>query len=68
MIILDFARKFIIIINSFCFATFNIFWIIQYHSILIKFFTIFIWFYNILCWWKIEGDFLLTLFLRFNSK
>ncbi|PHL78332.1 hypothetical protein BTA07_13230 [Enterococcus faecium] len=25
-------------------------------------------FYNILCWWKIEGDFLLTLFLRFNSK
>ncbi|MCF8630614.1 hypothetical protein, partial [Enterococcus faecium] len=23
-----------------------------------------IWFYNILCWWKIEGDFLLTLFLR----
>ncbi|EOY2605146.1 hypothetical protein ACP28Z_003148, partial [Enterococcus faecalis] len=26
------------------------------------------WFYNILCWWKIEGDFLLTLFLRFNSK
>ncbi|PCO40581.1 polysaccharide deacetylase, partial [Enterococcus faecium] len=21
-----------------------------------------------MCWWKIEGDFLLTLFLRLNSK
>ena len=27
-----------------------------------------IWFYNILCWWKIEGDFLLTLFSSFQLK
>ncbi|MFQ8678328.1 MAG: HTH domain-containing protein [Enterococcus avium] len=26
------------------------------------------WFYNILCWWKIEGDFLLTLFSSFQLK
>ncbi|MDT2390182.1 DUF1062 domain-containing protein, partial [Enterococcus avium] len=25
-------------------------------------------FYNILCWWKIEGDFLLTLFSSFQLK
>ncbi|ELB74544.1 hypothetical protein OM7_05675, partial [Enterococcus faecium EnGen0046] len=26
------------------------------------------WFYNILCWWKIESDFLLTLFSSFQLK
>ncbi|HFM7062799.1 TPA: hypothetical protein ACG9XK_003002 [Enterococcus faecium] len=30
--------------------------------------TVFYWFYNILCWWKIESDFLLTLFSSFQLK
>lgn len=30
--------------------------------------TDYFWFYNILCWWKIESDFLLTLFSSFQLK